>query len=59
VKAVRFAEPGVETTGQRQRLIAIEGEERTVKFGSVLTDQRRAWLAGTLMTLLAPAGRPG
>ncbi|MBX3402104.1 MAG: hypothetical protein KF699_01700 [Phycisphaeraceae bacterium] len=56
VKAVKFAESSVETNGKRQKLIAIEGEEKTVKFGSVLTDQRRVWLAGALKTVLMPRG---
>lgn len=57
VKAVKFVESSVETNGKRQKLIGIETEQKTVKFGSVLTDQRRAWLAGALKTVLTPAKR--
>ena len=59
VKAVKFVESSVETNGKRQKLIGIETEHKTVKFGSVLTDQRRAWLAGALKTVLTPAKRSG
>lgn len=57
VKAVKFVESSVETNGKRQKLIGIETEQKTVRFGSVLTDQRRAWLAGALKTLLTPVKR--
>ncbi|MBX3405929.1 MAG: hypothetical protein KF869_04105 [Phycisphaeraceae bacterium] len=56
VKAVKFVESSVETNGKRQKLIGIETEHKTVKFGSVLTDQRRAWLGGALKTVLMPRG---
>lgn len=54
VKAVRFVESRTESNGQRQKLIAIEGETKTVKFGSMLTDQRRIWLGGALQAVLVP-----
>ncbi len=57
VKAVKFVESAAERNGQRRKLIGIETEQRTIKFGSVLTDQRRAWLAGALKKVLTQAKR--
>jgi len=54
VKAVKFVESSTETNGKRQKLIAIEGEVKTVKLGSLLSDQRRVWLGGALKAVLVP-----
>lgn len=61
VKAVRFVDSSYEKNGKRDRLIAIEGEHRTVKFGSVLSEPRRLWIGGALKAVLTPSpgGRRG
>jgi hypothetical protein len=58
VKTVRFVDSSVETNGKRGRLIAIECESRTIKFGTALNDQRRIWLGGALKTVLLTASKP-
>lgn len=55
VKAVRFVDSSYEKNGKPDRLIAIEGERTTVKFGSVLSEPRRLWMGGALKTVLMPS----
>lgn len=57
VEAVRFTESDVEVNNRKQRAIAIETEQKTIKFGSGMPDQRRLWLGGVLKTMLEPVPR--
>ena len=47
VKRVVIAQTSYEQNGQRKPLIQIEAD-RTIKFGSLLPDERRAWMLGVL-----------
>lgn len=57
VESVRFTESDVEVNNRKQRAIAIETEQKTIKFGSGMPDQRRLWLGGVLKTMLEPMPR--
>jgi hypothetical protein len=55
VTQVSSGQTSYEQNGQRKPLIQIEAE-RTVKFGSTLPDERRAWVLGVLRLLLVKPG---
>jgi hypothetical protein len=52
VRRVSTGESTWQSDGQAQKLIAIEAD-RTVKFGTILTDERREWMRAVLHVLLA------
>ena len=47
----------IEENGKQKRAIAIETNKKTLKFASLLPDQRRLWLGGVLKTMLLPLPR--
>lgn len=51
VKAVRIGETSWKQNGQSKPVVEIEAD-RTVRFGSMLTDERRAWMVAVLKRLL-------
>jgi hypothetical protein len=56
VKRVATSQTRYVQNGQRKQLIEIEAEDRRVRFGSMLRDERRAWMLGVLhLLLVAPA----
>lgn len=58
VEAIRFTDSGIEQEGKKRRAIAIETDParggKTLKFATLLPDQRRLWLGGVLKTMLLP-----
>lgn len=57
VEAVLLTDADVEENGKKKRAIAIETSKKTIKFASLLPDQRRLWLGGVLKTMLMPLPR--
>lgn len=57
VEAIRFTDSDVKEDGKAKRAIAIETATKTLKFATLLPDQRRLWLGGVLKTMLLPAPR--
>lgn len=56
VKNVKIGLTGSSTNDKPDRGVIIEAD-RTIKFGSMLPDERRRWMAATLKTLLMPERR--
>lgn len=54
VEAVLLTDADIEENGKKKRAIAIETSKKTLKFASLLPDQRRLWLGGVLKTMLLP-----
>jgi hypothetical protein len=54
VEAIRLTDADIEEDGRKKRAIAIETATKTLKFASLLPDQRRLWLGGALKTMLLP-----
>ncbi|MEQ8317495.1 MAG: hypothetical protein RIE77_07900 [Phycisphaerales bacterium] len=57
VEAVLLTDADIEENGKKKRAIAIETGKKTIKFASLLPDQRRLWLGGVLKTMLVPLPR--
>ncbi len=57
VEAVLLTDADIEEDGKKKRAIAIETNTKTLKFASLLPDQRRLWLGGALKTMLLPLPR--
>ncbi len=57
VEAVLLTDADIEENGKKKRAIAIETGKKTIKFASLLPDQRRLWLGGVLKTMLMPLPR--
>lgn len=56
VTRVAIGQTAYTQNNQTKPLIVIDAD-RTIKFGSMLTDARRAWMLGILRRRLSPAGR--
>lgn len=61
VAAVHLTDADIEENGKKKRAIAIDVAPdhggKTIKFASLLPDQRRLWLGGVLKTMLLPLPR--
>lgn len=57
VEAILLTDADIEEDGKKKRAIAIETNKKTLKFASLLPDQRRLWLGGVLKTMLLPLPR--
>lgn len=57
VEAILLTDADIEENGKKKRAIAIETNKKTLKFASLLPDQRRLWLGGVLKTMLLPLPR--
>jgi len=52
VKRVIDGQTSWESNGRRQQVVQLETEDKTIKFGSMLTERRREWMMGLLHVLL-------
>ncbi len=57
IKSVRIRKADSTTNGKPDREIVLDGDEKTVKFGSMLTPARRRWVAAVLRELLVTSQR--
>ncbi len=57
IKTVKIRKANSETNGKPDREIVLDGDEKTVKFGSMLTPARRRWVAAVLRELLVTSRR--
>ncbi len=57
VRSVNIRNAGSSTNGKPDRHIVIDGDEKTIKFGSMLSPARKRWLTAALRELLVPAPR--